>query len=1386
MAEPVQGVPGRDRFRTTLPGIPADTSNPLIERLSQINRAINVTTGRLAELAVAGPHPVATGLQAARMTGERLNIPVLGGIPSGPEAREFAEVRGPIGLLEEERRVTGKVTEPVGRFLGRGIAQDIPGVQVAEAARRAGAPIPNIPAIGEKIGGVGFPEVALLSNLIPIPIIDDALRIAIKLAPDLKAGVRVAPEVLRGIRDEVARFVGDPALGNNARRTLNDLGRLLGSERGALGPGDIRPVERVAAEVPEAARPAERVKTLNGPDYLLPDFTPLTQDAAGNIVGQTTLYHGATEAGARGIIERGFRPEDKVWLTGSPREAQRFAGGVQGVVLRVELRSGAVGTGAGRFSPTDIVGVSRTAPVEAGAPSAVGPGAAPPPPDLSSVADAAEDAATRNLPPVAGAERIGVPSPRILKTVAEIAEDTRRSTQNAFGALARGVARFPPMRSIVDFVNPSSLIDRPPAKLVDELGEEGASQLQARLIAHARKLDQGNAIASAIEEGVQQRARAVGLEVQDGLVVSIEGSPPVGDLFENPSRYTLTPEQRTLVDEVQAVLNDMNAAERAAGVKKGQIFSEEGRYFPRLVREVRGVENVRAQVRRIVGAKQGFTKDRFYATMQDGIDAGVRYEDDISAIVGTRIRAGMKAAGDEELALLIRPLGRTLKAPRRAVGIGEMGTMVPALGGRAFPPETARVVMDALNPAPPGSTLRFLDGLNNVLRPIQATGELSFWGIQMMGSIFRNPIAFARGALYSLDGLLLDGRLYGRYIQNNADWINRFIGANGTWNASEFTFEQAVRNKTIRNVFSKLGLEGALGRFDQAFNQGLNVTGLENFKGMVGLGDSVGFDKFNRAIRAGLGDFAGGTVDEVAASIASKMTGRLPVRGLGVKATQRSVESSLAFASRYYRAMFGLLGDALQGGMRGAEARRVLGSLFAGAIVLHVAAARALGQEPNLDPRKSNWLTVRIGGVNVGVGGPIYGLGRMLAESVENPDKLTSLNMNNPLVRWARGRTAPVLSLATDLVTQRTFLGKKIDSAGDLFREIATTPLPFIAQQTIEEGPAGFAPQFFGLRSFPASRFERLEDARQEVMRERGIDGSFDDLQRRDPIEAARIDADPRVKRTQEALAEQEPRTERGEGFQRLAQLREEQAVVQTADDEALLAGTLPGDRWRRQRSGREREFFAKREEAEQNFGIEFPEFEAGEDAVRNATEAYFAVEYDSFVNSETGEVDNLGFDRAQDAALAPLSEQDRLDFERLILGRHDTPVELRFRTGARRLRDELADVPQFIGLSTRQHDQVREFNRAVQAQRNTWRADPSVGEIALGEAEEFLSERWNQPEWVVAWSRALRSSRDREENRNPAYFQFLVANQGELQLFYPELYRGPVLDFVREAVPAR
>jgi hypothetical protein len=732
--------------------------------------------------------------------------------------------------------------------------------------------------------------------------------------------------------------------------------------------------------------------------------------------------------------------------------------------------------------------------------------------------------------------------------VDEIAQELRASTQNALGALTRTAGRLPPARVAIDMVNPSTL--GAPQGWIDEIGEEAATKLKDQLIAHGRKMDQGNALATAATDVIDQRARQVGFRVEDAMLSNETGVlGPIGDVADSPGKYarSMTPEQRSFLNDLDSVLREQNAVEKAAGVKKGEIFSEEGRYFPRSVAGARGVENMRAEVKRIVGGKQGFQKGRFYETMQEGLDNGVNYGGSFGSLVGTRIRAGMKAVSDSELGELVRPLGRTYKQPLTGPQIGEVGTMVPALGGRAFPRETGIGIMEQLNPAPPGATLRGLDAINSLLRPIQATGDLSLVGVQLITGTARNPVASAKGAFYMLDGLITDGRMYGRYAPNNADWIERYVAGDGVWNGGEFTFE------SLRGRLGGIIKKGT-GRFDQSFNWGGNVAAIEHFKAFVGLGMK----------------------DTEAAIMASKLVGRHPSRYLGVKATQRAVESSLAFAPRMYRATFGLLADALQGGMKGNEARRILGSLMVGAVTAHVAAAYALGQEPNLDPRTSKFLTVRLKGVNVGPGGPVYGIMRLASDAAENPKTLTRINMDNPAVRWARGRLSPVLSLAVDMIKGEDYMGRKLDSPADFLKHAATSALPFGAQTAIEEGPVEAASQFVGGRGFPVSEWDTFKEAFRE-RKGRDYKGSANDraIAEQDPQLAAMLS-----KADASFGADRERRNAQLEAFEQEHGLPEQAQAIQRGEGKPEEF---------RNAIGEERDFYGALV-ATDLFGVEFPE----------------------------------------------------------------------------------------------------------------------------------------------------------------------------------------------------
>ena len=64
-------------------------------------------------------------------------------------------------------------------------------------------------------------------------------------------------------------------------------------------------------------------------------------------------------------------------------------------------------------------------------------------------------------------------------------------------------------------------------------------------------------------------------------------------------------------------------------------------------------------------------------------------------------------------------------------------------------------------------------------------------------------------------------------------------------------------------------------------------------------------------------------------SITNKMLGRLRTGSLGITADQRAFESGiLGLAPQYYRASFGLLSQAVEGGIRGNEARKFVAKAF--------------------------------------------------------------------------------------------------------------------------------------------------------------------------------------------------------------------------------------------------------------------------------------------------------------------------------------------------------------------------------------------------------------------------------------------------------------------------
>ncbi len=151
-------------------------------------------------------------------------------------------------LIEFERAeadLFAPVTRPIGEFAGRAVAHQIAPGDEAVAERSAG------------IGGAISKELLLLTNAIPIPILDPLVAKAVGLAA--RAGTRVAPEALRAAAQKAFR-IGEQEAGN----------ALLDAARGA----PLEPQAVTAQRPPQPSRPLSRQVEAEAELRSARDFAP--------------------------------------------------------------------------------------------------------------------------------------------------------------------------------------------------------------------------------------------------------------------------------------------------------------------------------------------------------------------------------------------------------------------------------------------------------------------------------------------------------------------------------------------------------------------------------------------------------------------------------------------------------------------------------------------------------------------------------------------------------------------------------------------------------------------------------------------------------------------------------------------------------------------------------------------------------------------------------------------------------------------------------------------------------------------------------------------------------------------------------------------------------
>lgn len=374
--------------------------------------------------------------------------------------------------------------------------------------------------------------------------------------------------------------------------------------------------------------------------------------------------------------------------------------------------------------------------------------------------------------------------------------------------------------------------------------------------------------------------------------------------------------------------------------------------------------------------------------------------------------------------------------------------------------------------SPTGITKSVID-INNTVRPIMATLDASFMGVQGLVALLSNPMAY----LQAMKTLVTNG--YGDYentIRDSgrlASMLNSGVHWAARNDAGEYLFPSAM---------SKLPVVGRLASNSNTwFTQFGNVLRSELF-------NSVNWEGMTAEKQLGL------------ARTVNLMTGFSP-------SNPTNLESAATFAPRFFRSQMGLIADAVtKHDMSGMGAARALSTMIASGTALTYGLNEALGQKTDFNPESPNFLRVRVGGQDVAIFGTWDTLARALTKSVQSGNPLSGAEY------LARAKASPVMSKVYDLISGSTLQGNQLKwgSPGDILMsaaEEAKTILPISASQIagdVAKDPSqlgnpsfvgGQILQFMGTKSTPLSPSENMAIKRDQLAQSQFGKSSWDQLE---------------------------------------------------------------------------------------------------------------------------------------------------------------------------------------------------------------------------------------------------------------------------------------------------
>ena len=626
----------------------------------------------------------------------------------------------------------------------------------------------------------------------------------------------------------------------------------------------------------------------------------------------------------------------------------------------------------------------------------------------------------------------------------------------------------------------------------------------------------------------------------------------------------LTKEAERYVDTLAEVVDDIFKMARQEGIKVPKK-----RFLHRIVR------GKTSPTGEYVKSEFGswFDTARVHKTMKEGVEAGIDYGMDISESLLSTVNHYVKAIARKRFANEVGGLGKTAKTMwaispegQRLTELRDLGAegilkyadeierlsversqflahfkgrqilgdpvtgkemakfnMRPEFGQKIFPKDVVKTAERILKDDGQ-KWLAASASVSGTSRMLTAAMDLSSPFIQGLAVAGRNPVAWAGMVKKNIEFFIKPENFY-KYLADPKTMATAAERISHGGSSSTFEFFRAL--EPLQRQVAKLPLIG------KPLRKGIGQTYGRAEVAFSGGGEAARNYMWQALKRPNMTE---GQLMDLSRTI-DRMTGVMSTEALAIGRTQQDFENAFVFfAPRYTRAGLSFVSDALRGGLAGAEARTSLGALAGGGMSMYYGACKAMGIEPNLNPNSGRFMTIKVGDSHIGVGGIMVALMRLgydvAATAIEDPINLVkplsegSLNRwDNPFVRFMYSRTAPLTStLYGGLVEQTNYFGEPFEDIGDWGKFMADKITPIAAQETTEAlydrlrgeqsdlpTPAAIVAEFGGLRAFPKSPWELLDEERDTIsMREFG--STYENL---DDLSQMRIDKFPTIRSLQ-------------------------------------------------------------------------------------------------------------------------------------------------------------------------------------------------------------------------------------------------------------------------------